>query len=137
MPGYLIPADLERMKPTDRDVFAWAEENLLASPGALVEKNGIRFRIPTLVPAKQADGSCIHLDDGHCNIHAIAPFGCAFFSCQDNEWNADVLSSKGLVAIMQDHSVQGEYCRVWLHLDSKGLRSESAEVLRKKINAAR
>ena len=86
MPGFLIPADLTRMIPPGADPFLWAEANLLASPGALVAKDGKLFRIPTLVPAVKADGSCIHLTggkrNGKCAIHEIAPFGCAFFDCK-------------------------------------------------------
>jgi hypothetical protein len=137
MPGYLIPADLARMKPKDSDVFAWAEQNLLASPGALVMKGGKTFRVNTLVPAKQPDGSCIHLIGERCAIHAVAPFGCAFFSCVDSTRDADVLSAHGLRTIMQDQAADGEYRRVWLHLDGKGLRSESAETLRERMRRKR
>jgi hypothetical protein len=133
MPGYLIPSDLDRMKPAGQDVFAWAEQNLLASPGALVSRNGIAFRINTLVPAKKRDGSCINLRDGLCQIHAIAPFGCAFFSCRDG-LESYGLSAKGLHAIMRDKEALGLYRQIWLHLDSKGLRSQAPEVLRKRMN---
>jgi len=51
LPGYLIPADLKRMIPAHAQSFDWAEQNLLASPGALVVKDRVLFRIPTLVPA--------------------------------------------------------------------------------------
>jgi hypothetical protein len=83
--GYLVPSDLGRLVPPGADPFAWAESNLRASPGALVGDSGTgrHWRIPTLVPAVRADGSCIHLDDaGRCAIHAVAPFGCAFFDCR-------------------------------------------------------
>jgi hypothetical protein len=75
------------MMPHDADPFERAEENLLASPGARVMDvaTGRQFRVGTLVPAKKADGSCIHLgEDGKCAIRAVAPFGCAFFDCGPN-----------------------------------------------------
>ena len=68
MPGCLIPSDLDRMIPRTTDPFRWAESNLLASPGAVAMKNGKLFRIPTLVPATKADGSCINLS---ANLRSI------------------------------------------------------------------
>lgn len=74
MPGFLIPADLERMIPEGADPFVWAEKNVLASPGALAMQGGKTFRIHTLVPATKKDGSCIHLaEDGRCLIHEVSP----------------------------------------------------------------
>src|SRR5262245_26676119 len=84
MPGHLIPADLDRLLEGVADPGKWAEDNLLASPGALAMNTttGRTFRIRTLVPAVKPDGSCIHLtEDRKCAIHENAPFGCAFFSC--------------------------------------------------------
>src|SRR5208337_1439820 len=43
MPGFLIPSDLERMIPAGVDPYLWADKNLLASPGALVMKDGETF----------------------------------------------------------------------------------------------
>jgi Fe-S-cluster containining protein len=137
MPGYLIPADLRRMLPEEGEVFAWAEQNLLASPGALVEKNGNRFRIPTLVPAVKADGSCINYTaEGRCAIHQIAPFGCAFFDCKSPPLSSrDNLSKAGLTAVYKEMFQKSEtlYRRIWSHLAEKGLVAQSADVLREKM----
>ena len=38
LPAWLIPSDLERMIPAGADPSQWAEANLLASPGPLVEQ---------------------------------------------------------------------------------------------------
>jgi Fe-S-cluster containining protein len=110
MPGNLIPADLDRMIPptlTEEGIFRWAEQNLRASPGALVgdSATGHTFRIPMLVPAVKKDGSCIHLQpDERCAIHENAPFGCAFFDCGPEPQG---LSREGLWQIAQAHRGQG------------------------------
>jgi hypothetical protein len=134
MPGFLIPADLERLAPNMNwvDLFDWAERNLLASPGALVMKDGELFRIPTLVPAVKADGSCIHLTNGQCGIHENAPFGCAFFDCGPDRRDGIVVASLTAVhkAFLDETSL---YRLVWFHLFTKGLRQSAPEVLRKRM----
>src|SRR4051812_14553427 len=83
VPGYLVPADLQRMRDQlapGQDLTEWARKHLLASPGALVMRAGQMFRIRTLVPARRTDGACLFLTaDRHCAIHRASPFGCAFF----------------------------------------------------------
>jgi hypothetical protein len=115
MPGFLIPADLERIRPKDMDPFVWAKKNLLASPGAIVRdtRKNVCYRIPTLVPATKADGSCIHLTaENLCLIHEIAPFGCAFFDCRPED--EQLASSKpGLLAIIDDFRSMGLYSQIW------------------------
>lgn len=142
MPGFLIPADLGRMFANGNEcsrmsIFKWAEDNLLASPGALVMRNGEMFRIPTLVPAKQPDGSCINLSpDGLCQIHDVAPFGCAFFDCHSGT-ESFALSRAGLIAVYEDHARNGLYSRIWQHLFALGKTQDAPEVLRKRyeVNA--
>ncbi len=81
IPGYLIPADLERIgqyHAPGAEIFDWARGHLLASPGAMVRRGDAVFRIPTLVPARRPDGACLFLTaDERCAIHVVAPFGCA------------------------------------------------------------
>lgn len=127
--GCLIPADLGRMIPKDADPFRWAEENLLASPGALVMKDGEFFRIPTLVPAIQADGACINLtEEGLCSIHENSPFGCAFFDCGSEPPG---IMQKGLVQIHLAFSdVTNLYTALWIHLTYKGRTQRAPEELR-------
>lgn len=130
MPGFLIPEDLHRIIPNNVEPFMWAESNLLASPGALVQKDGERFRIPTLVPAVKSDGSCINLTNaGACGIHAVAPFGCAFFSCVPE---VPGLSAAGIWSIYTKPP-EHLYHRLWCHLDGFGYRQERAEVLRARM----
>lgn len=131
MPGSLIPSDLGRMVPPGADSFAWAEANLLASPGALVKQlsTGTVFRIPTLVPAVKADGSCIHLtDEARCAIHAVAPFGCAFFDCRTTP--RDDVSAAGLINVMEAHQSGHLYTQIWEHLWNTGKRQKGPEELR-------
>jgi hypothetical protein len=129
MPGFLLPSDLGRMIPKNSDPFMWAESNLLASPGALVMKDGHTFRIPTLVPATKADGSCIHLTSGaNCAIHENAPFGCAFFDCGPERAG---LANKAMTVIFRELSGETSlYREIWLHLNAKGLNQQPCEKLR-------
>lgn len=132
MPGFLIPADLGRMIPAGAEPFTWAESNLLASPGAVVVKDGRVFRVHTLVPAVQADGSCIHLTGGRCGIHETAPFGCAFFSCGPE---VPGMSENGVIAVMRA-GPGSLYQRLWAHLDAAGKRQAGPDVLRKRMAEA-
>lgn len=135
MPGFLIPADLSRMIPTKEDPFKWAEQNLLASPGAVAMKDMKLFRIHTLVPAIKADGSCIHLSgderNGKCSIHENAPFGCAFFDCGPERSG---LSGKGLIAVYNE-TPYSLYVRLWEHLHKMGRRQLAPELLRDRIKS--
>ena len=118
MPGFLVPADLDRMIPAGADPFRWAESNLLASPGALTTADGEMFWIPTLVPAiKGGDRSCIHLrPDGQCGIDAVAPFGCALLSCGPE---VPGLFQNGLLTICSAPD-NGLYKLLLLHLSRAG-----------------
>jgi hypothetical protein len=60
IPGYLIPSDLTAIAAElgFDNLLTFALEYLLASPGATVMANGEMFQIPTLVPARQANGAC-------------------------------------------------------------------------------
>ena len=60
IPGYLLPEDLDYIATFlgYSEVFKLAEKNLLASPGAIVIKDGRLCRIHTLVPARN-DSGCV------------------------------------------------------------------------------
>lgn len=131
MPGFLIPNDLGRMIPPDTNPFAWAEQNLLASPGALVATPDLGvFRIPTLVPRVKADGSCIHLKDDRCMIHAVAPFGCAFFDCSFEDQRP--YTRPGLIQIIDAHAERKLYGQLWEYLNERGLCQFAPEQLRRR-----
>ncbi len=132
MPGYLIPADLERMIPDGSDPFVWAKQNLLASPGALVLKGGQEQRVRTMVPAVNKEtGACAHFQNGCCTIHAIAPFGCAFFDCQSQP--NDELGRLGLIAVIKAWDEDALYARLWRHLELHNKKQKSPDVLREKM----
>jgi Fe-S-cluster containining protein len=131
MPGFLIPSDLGRMIPAGADPGRWAEENLLASPGALVIKDERAFRIRTLVPAVKPDGSCRFLSsERRCTIHEIAPFGCAFFDCRPERGH---LSEYGLKEVARAWAEGGLYSALWLRLWESGQRQQSPDALRRKM----
>lgn len=132
MPGTLIPADLARLIPKDVIPTQWAENNLLASPGALVMRDQKLERIRTLVPATKSDGSCIHLTcEGRCAIHENAPFACAFFDHDTPP--RDALSVRGLIEVMKAWATNHLYAQIWLHLDALGKKQHPPEVLRQRM----
>lgn len=139
MPGFLIPADLDRLIPVSAAgvtaVLRWANENLLASPGALIriKATGEITRVPTLVPATKPDGSCIHLSDDHrCTIHENAPFGCAFFDCRSGA-DSYALSAEGVIQTAEAHRNRALYSLIWTHLYETGRRQQPAEVLQNRL----
>jgi hypothetical protein len=137
IPGYLIPADLERIHrhlASDQDLLCWAKQDLLASPGALVAQNGQMFRIPTLVPSRRPDGACVCLTDSdQCGIHAVSPYGCAFFDSHLALSEADRRSKRGLQAVLDAWNAGDVYAQVWLALAADGLMAPTPEVARRQL----
>ncbi|MBL8207559.1 MAG: hypothetical protein JNM09_25225 [Blastocatellia bacterium] len=122
--GYLIPTDLAAI--ADQlgfdNLLAFALENLLASPGATVMANGELFQIPTLVPARQANGACKFLtSDNRCAIHVVSPYGCSHFDVHQSNAEADERSLAGLSAIVREWVRGGLYARIWMVLHSTDL----------------
>jgi Putative zinc- or iron-chelating domain len=140
IPGYLVPADLERMHQhlaPDQNLHAWAKQQLLASPGALVLRHDQMARIHTVVPARRLDGACIFLtESGQCAIHAVSPFGCAFFDSHMRHQEADRRSIRGLQAIIDAWNAGEPYARVWVFLAGNGLVAPSPEVARQQLKRA-
>jgi hypothetical protein len=103
LPGYLVPSDLRRIADYlgEDDIVRFTLDNLLASPGALVVAHGEIFAIPTIVPARRLDGACCFLKNDLCSIHAVNPFGCAFFSAEQTKEQSDAISARGLMEIMK------------------------------------
>lgn len=154
IPGYLIPDDLTRLAgrvakvnaltKTDMTFEEWALDNLLASPGALVFKNGVPFRVPTLVPARGEDGhSCKFLavntwaaGGKSCQIHEDAPFGCAFFYSHLPEDYVQRLSGKGLESVILDWRANGPYAKLWTFLNRAGRVAPSPAENRERLREA-
>ncbi len=139
LPGYLIPDDLERINRYlgYKSIVKFAFDCLLASPGAIVARvDGSIFRIPTLVPRRKADGSCIFLNErGGCEIHAVSPFGCSFFDCRQSQREANERSSRGLQEIARSWADASchIYMMVWRLLDVAGKRAIPSHVARQRM----
>ena len=110
MPGYLSPEDLVN----------FTEDQLEASSGAVVIKDGERVELPTLVPKQREDGTCIFLTDDGCSIHGWAPYGCRTFTVC-NTWNDDAFEREvGLMEIYNDKKENGPYSRTVEKLKNAG-----------------
>jgi len=124
LPGALAPSDLLRLRPPDRDVFAWAEEHLRT----------LRAKpYPLLVPARRPDGVCHWYFEGKCAVYESAPYGCAFFDAHMPEQESTRRFAALVAAIQQDVTANGLYYRIWLHLRQKGLTARTgnrAELVR-------
>ena len=142
MSGYLIPSDIERMarvwkwKHQDLGVLAFAKQFLSASPGPLVAKGGIVFRIPTLVPSRLPDGCCIFFkpETGRCLIWPHNPYGCSHFSMHMSMEEANTRSARALMEILQAHIRSDPYSILWDILDAKGYRVPPPEEVRTKFD---
>jgi hypothetical protein len=140
IPGYLIPADVERihqhLAPSE-DVDEWIRQHLLASLGAVVLCNDQVVRILTLVPARRPNGACIFLtEDDRCAIHFVAPFGCAFFDAHQPTEEADRRSKRGLQSVMAAWNTSDAYGRLWVKLALAGLMAPKPEVARQQLRQA-
>lgn len=139
IPGYLIPADLDRITKHlgCENLMDFALENLLASPGATVLDRGQVRQIPTLVPARRSDGACKFLDaNNRCTIHKVSPFGCAFFDAHQSKEESDYRSGSGLVQI--DRAWHGDHlcARLWLLLEALGKVGPSPIAARARLQQA-
>jgi Fe-S-cluster containining protein len=139
IPGYLIPEDIvtisRRLGYEDTEKFA--QENLLASPGATVMKNNQVFQIPTLVPQRRKDGACKFLDENNrCTIHAESPYGCAFFDVHQSSRESDKRSSRGLVDITMNWQSKGLYSHLWRLLTKAGLLAPNPKEAREQVNCS-
>jgi Fe-S-cluster containining protein len=156
MPGYLLPRDLEGylgvLIPREGVSTAmWLTVNraddLLASSGTLIKMIDKRTgaiteaRIPTLVPASNNDGSCVHYRDGKCGVHKHSPTGCKMFNACAEDREADKQEEVAKEYQMQlmrtwiSHANGGAseeeefYCRLWQILWDEGKRRENATEL--------
>jgi hypothetical protein len=83
------------------------------------------------VPARKAESGCIFLTaDGRCGIHAVAPFGCAYFDHYQIRSEADRRSLRGLEAVAAAWGEEAMYAQVWLALDGAGLNAPEPEQCR-------
>ena len=142
LPGYLVPADVERIARrlgyTNLGDFAF--DNLLASVGATVmNAEGQVFQIPTLVPRRKSDGSCVFLDErDRCTIHSVSPFGCSFFDAHQSDAEANARSGRGLREIAREWAAgsRSAYAVLWRGLFEMGLRAVPPGVARRRMKEA-
>jgi hypothetical protein len=90
------------------------------------------LQIPSLVPAKQANGHCHWLQpDGRCAVHEDSPFGCAFLDQHMKDAVAQKRNQAGRQARFEDFATDGPYSQVWRMLVEAGLKGggEHAEAL--------
>lgn len=124
MPGALIPGDLEAIADYLNVPMSgpWVEEYFRASDGAKVIRQGEFMSIPSMVPAQKEDGSCVFLDDtGLCEVHPVAPFGCAYLDMHMGEEEADARSKAILIAQVEDSKSAHAYRGCISILAGKGL----------------
>ncbi len=139
IPGYLIPADLDRIAGHlgSENLIEFALEHLLASPGATVLDRGQMRQIPTLVPARRNEGACKFLDaNNRCTIHEVSPFGCAFFDAHQSKAESDYRSGSGLVQIDRAWREDRPYSRLWLLLEALGKVGPSPVAARARLQQA-
>jgi hypothetical protein len=126
MPGTVAPGELERIaehlgQPCD---MTFVSQYFDASDGPLVGKmaNGElqQYQIPTIVPRLTETG-CVFLKDGRCQIHPVAPFGCAYHRVCVTEPDADDKSAYVLNLIMRSHVVGGRYSLIMRALSACNL----------------
>ena len=109
-PGYLIPGDLERIAAEFGASVADILYLFRPGKGAVVmdRRTHAAFRIPTIAPRTTGAG-CV-FGDGHggCVIHAVAPFGCAFFDVHMGRAEADHRSLWGLSLISRSEAYHNQ-----------------------------
>jgi Fe-S-cluster containining protein len=77
--GPLTGGDMERIAAHLGESVEDAKRHFCASPGALVRVDGKTVRVGSITP-KMRRGRCVFLNEhDRCSIHAVAPFGCAYF----------------------------------------------------------
>jgi Fe-S-cluster containining protein len=131
MPGALIPGDMQRIAehqgvPCD---MAWIEKHFLASEGAQIRKEGKVLSIRSIVPAQQPDGRCVFLTEaGRCSVHAVSPFGCAYFDSHMSPQPSSQLSKMAVMAqMLGNEEPDGLYAKAWEHLNQAGLKPAPLE----------
>lgn len=101
-PGSCVPGDLERIAAHLELPVSEAKLLFWASPGAIVaDRHGNHVRVGTITPRKLETG-CVFLDpEGRCKVHAVAPFGCAYF---DMHMGPEEGNRRAIWAVMQQAS---------------------------------
>jgi len=111
-PGPLANGDFERIAKAQgwapEIALEMARKHFVASGGALVKDQvtGETTRVGTITP-RRVKGRCIFLTaDNKCSIHAVAPFGCAYFDTHMS-WSVAHPRSLWLVYSTSNEGYQG------------------------------
>lgn len=138
MPGALAPGDLERIQTyVGNTSEAFVETHFVASEGALVQRGGDTFRIPSITPAQKPDGACVFLDEHmRCSIHAVAPFGCSHFDCKQASPESNYRLRLLISAQAQAFATNDTYAQQHQHLAAAGHRAPPLHVRRARYSAA-
>ena len=139
IPGTLAPSDLNRIAAHQGypDPQAFARDFLLAGNGATLKlASGQTLTLQKLVPRRNAAGACIFYQSGRCAIHAVSPFGCAYFDAHMSDaehiLRHDALSN----ALLDDLESDGPYARTVVSLRVLGKVAPPAEVSNASLLAA-
>jgi hypothetical protein len=90
-----------------------------------------------LLPATTAAGACHWFREGRCTVHAVAPFGCAFFDQHQSERQAENRANRAQAVIeLALADPDSLYRRLCDDLLSRGLVVLRAE-LKRAARAAR
>lgn len=107
-PGPLAPGDIERIVASrglsGEAAATFIETKFWASPGALVLdlRTKTTRRVGSITP-RFANGRCVFLGlDDRCEIHAVAPAGCALFDTHQSAETAQAIGSALIRAIEAD-----------------------------------
>lgn len=121
-PGYLAVGDFERIVAAYNveDPEKFLLENFVAGEGSqvgkIVDGRIATFNIPTITPRQNDDGTCVFLKDNKCSIHAVSPFGCAYFDSHMKADTAQVVSKDALIEVMDDGMARGPYTKLLFKL---------------------
>jgi len=127
--------DLARYRAQQGDGFElWALAHLAASPGARAMRRGQIIQIRTIVPRRLEDSRCHWFtQDGRCEVHVNAPFGCAFFDCTMTKEEGDQRSNPAHAAILEDWLAEGPYSQTWQMLHEAGRTVEGSTAARERM----
>ena len=104
-PGHLLPGEMETIADHLQQPLVEVKKLFWASGGAVVMNNatGRQFRIGTITPRyDRRKKRCVFMtDDGLCSIHAVAPFGCAYFDTHQSADYGRSLSTWGMQQIQK------------------------------------
>lgn len=123
-PGYTLPGEIAQIAEYlgKENVEQFTEEYFVASKRTRVLIGQDQYIIPTLSP-RMENGHCVFLNDaGECSIHAVSPYGCAYFDAHQPQAEAYRNSRAGLnylVHCLENTEEGAEYINTWDKLNQQ------------------